>query len=98
MREFDQLARADDAGGGSGGEDLEDEDIVVTGNDFMNAACPISGKNVRRGVRACLRQGRPGLPPTCALPHPSPCELACSPPLLRLSPPPTADPPGAGAV
>ncbi|GBF92693.1 hypothetical protein Rsub_05062 [Raphidocelis subcapitata] len=43
MREFDQFARAED---GPGGEDLEDDDIVVTGNDFMNAACPISGKNV----------------------------------------------------
>jgi hypothetical protein len=71
LREYDAETADDDGNGGNGGADLasdDDEDLVVMGNDFLNATCPITGKNVRRGgwgwgVCACAAWvGVDGLP------------------------------------
>lgn len=47
MKEFDEESGFN--GGGGGGDDDEDE-LIVTGNDLMNAVCPITGKNVSRSL------------------------------------------------
>jgi hypothetical protein len=82
MRDFDESANLEGGDGGAdggGGDDDDGEDIVVTGQDFQNRNCPISGKSVRASAAARGRASGAGKqgPPRSA--HCGPSEPQASP-------------------